>query len=125
MRKLDIFQNHIAAMPQGFLRIGNAHTAQLYAVHLAKHLRSLHQSVGHLQPARVPQRRTGAVGKTTALYPEAVDIPERILAFKDTIDRLDIGCSLESRLAGVHSHIVEPKPAGGEKADARRRILYL
>ena len=63
-------------MPQSLLRIRNLHTCQRKILHLAKHLRSLDQRIGHHKIPRIPQRRTRPRSEQTQTDLKTVHMPK-------------------------------------------------
>ena len=103
----QVLSTYALASPERLVGIGHHHVLNVDVVHLAKHFRRVDVRVGHPQMVAIPQCRASAHIEMATVNHEPVHMPERIVALKTAICRLDVAALLYRRLAFAYHHIVE------------------
>ena len=71
------------------------------AVHFAEHLGCLDTGILHVEVARIPQGRAGALREQAVADGESVADPEGIFSLEGAANRRDAGGLFQRRFAGV------------------------
>lgn len=121
----EVAGEDVTATPEYLISIVDADIFKFYVVHLTKHLRSINHRIRHLQTAAVPQGRTSTYSKTAVVDAEAMDMPERILAFKIAVFRLYVSTLLYSALALSYRHLLQTQTVGFKERTLSFKFLIL
>ena len=105
--QLQVAGTHVATAPEGLVGIVDDDILQVEVVHLAEHLRPVDARVAHVHVVAVPEGRAGADVKLAAVDPEAVDMPEGILAPEAAVLCLDVATLLDGALAVADGHLFQ------------------
>jgi len=63
----------------------------------------------------IPQRRTPSDVEIATVDPEAVHVPEGVVALETAINRLDVAALLDGRLPGPDNHLLQAQVMGTEQ----------
>lgn len=115
LARRHLVQFRMAAMPEGFLGIGQPDALQLQPVHVAEHFRGFNKGVHHAQIPAIPDGGPGPFPEDAVPDEKVFIVPEGVFPREFTLNGFNSEAFLQGRFSGEDRYVAESQVADGKE----------